>query len=353
MTADTVEQTSSIKCSAASLCSFTRQVEVLVKAGVPLHETFEFMDRAGDDEICKVVAPALAQHLMRGRNLSTALSMFPRVFPRSYVVIIQAAEQTGRLAEALGRTSDLLDRQLQLKRHISKAVSYPVIVGIVSFVLTLILFNTVVPSILDTVLSLGGKLPPPTAILLVVVRVLQQPISWLFFAGLAISGFTYVQNPAQRETALRVLGRLPVVGKILLISANSQYCQTLSLLLSSGIEVTKACRISAQSSGSPLLADDSTRVDKMLKSGECLSEIFRSSKLYPPLVAEMAEIGEEAGKVPELLKRCGDIFESDTYDRVSWFVQLLEPVMLTVVAMGVGFILVSIILPLLALTASI
>jgi type II secretory pathway component PulF len=342
---------SNLRCSARDLCNFTRQISVMVRAGVPIHEAFGFMHRAGRSDLCQIVAPSVAKHLEHGHRLSTSLSLFPRVFPRSYVVLVQAAEQTGALHSALERIAELLDRQLQLRRHVIKALSYPAIVVVVTAILTLALFNSVIPDILDTVLNLGGEMPTPTLVLVAFVEVLQHPLSWLLLVGIGVVFVTYIQNPAQRDAVLGLLTRMPILGKVLLLSANAKYAQTLALLLHSGIDVMRASRVAARSSGNPLLVEDSARVNKLLREGLSLSEVWVESSLYSPLLKEMADIGAEIGKIPLLLQRCGDLLETQAYDQVNCFVQLLEPIMLSAIAAGVGFVLVSILMPLLALTA--
>ncbi len=338
-------------CSRVALANFTKQLATLSGAGVPLHEALELLSRDESEDLSIWVVPELTKKVVHGYKFSTSLSAYPRIFPNTYIALIRAAEETGQLVQVLQELGDWLDRSDKTARHVKKALTYPVVVLIISGLLTLGLFRTVIPGILDTVLGLGVELPAPTMILKGIVTVIQEPIFWLLCVAAFIGVSLYLQRPEGRSKALWVSVRLPGLGGILRYSAASRFAQTLGMLMETGVEITRATRISLEASGHPTFQDDAARIIGGLKEGKNLSEMLRH-ELYPVLTADLAKVGDESGRMASLLKRAGQILDEDTRYRVDNFLNVLEPVVLAGISIMVGFVVVAILMPLSTLTAS-
>jgi type IV pilus assembly protein PilC len=323
---------------------FTRQLAILMGAGVPLVASLETLSR-GEDPLSARVVPQLARRVAQGARLSAAFQSFPRVFPPAYVWLIRGGEETGALHRLLHHLADWLERQDRLLRQVKKALTYPCLVVALVSVLTIALFRTVIPRILEAVLGMGAALPPPTKALLTAVHLVQSPWAWMLFVLIAAAVVGYLRSPQGSRAALRVLLGTPVVGDLLRCAACARMGFTLAMLLESGTEVTRAIAIAGSASGLPPMAEDSERVRGLLRQGDELSHAYQGSSLYPPLLSDMLKAGEESGKMTELIRHASRILEEETYGRLDSLTNLLEPIILAGISLGVGFILVATILP--------
>lgn len=325
--------------------TFTKQMSVLVNSGIQLHMALESLNTTGKDKLSLQVLPRLTQQLTRGGSLAASMAKFPRTFPTTYLALIRTGEQTGRLHHVLEELSRWLERRDRLNKVVKKALTYPVFVALLTIALTLILFRTVIPAILNTVLDLGVALPLATRVLLTAVEVLGSPIFWFLLAlsfGIILRYFSSEQG--QRRWLIFCCS-VPALGKVLLWWAAARYAATMAMLVSSGVDVLRACRIAAEASGLPLIQEDAARVVSELSSGQLLSTILAESPLYPALLPAMLSVGEESGGLPKLLRKCGEILEEDAVEKVEAFTTLLEPILLGILSTGVGFIVIAIMLP--------
>ena len=334
-----------VSCSASTLSRFTRQLSVLLGAGIPMHEALESLMRVQSDSLSIWVTPEVYKRIVHGHRLSTSLAQFPRVFPSTYVAMIRASEETGKLVAVLDRLGDWLDRREQIQRHVKKALTYPFFVVLVAFILTLGLFRTVIPGILETVIGLGVELPTPTRILLWMVYLVEQPLTWFVVAALLIALILYARTPQGWGRMLFAFNHVPVLGGVLMYSSSARYSHTMSMLLDSGVDIIRAAKISADASGSPLIKLDSDRITKELREGRYFNEILNGSLVYPPLLTDMVQVGDESGRMAGMLAKCGELMEQDTLHRVDTFLNLLEPLVLATISIGIGFIIVAVLMP--------
>lgn len=304
------------------------------------------------DNLFVWVTPDLAKNVNNGNRLSTSMSRFPRVFPATYVAVIRAAEETGRLVLVLEQLALWIDRREKIARHVKKALTYPILVLVVSLVLTLALFKTVIPDILETVVGLGVDLPAPTQVLQILVSIIGEPIAWVLFVAVIAVIVIYLRTPEGSRRLLVFMSSTPVIGGIITNSSAARYAMTLSMLLHSGIGIVKACRIAADSSGHPLMALDSDRVCRRLRDGDMYSDVITETGLYPSVFVYMAKVGDESGRMVPLLQRSGVILEDDTMHRVDQFLELLEPVVLAGISAFVGFVVIAVLMPLSSLAAA-
>jgi len=333
-----------VRCSASELSLFTRQLAVLTGAGIPLHVSLEALTQ-GDDILGTRVAPALAQKVMTGTRLSTSMARFPNVFPTAYISLIKGAEESGQLQLVLNQLADWLERKDRLGRQVKKALTYPIMVLLTTVALTVALFRTVIPGILGAVLDTGVALPAPTRMLMAMVDAVQSPITWIlvFAVGLLIVG--YLRTPEGFRRVSRVAVTTPGLGELLGFTGSARLCMTLSMLLSCGTDLMRSCDVAAEASGLPPLVDDANRVRAQLREGRSLSDIYGESHLYPGLLRDMLRAGEESGRLTALITHAGKIFEQEAAGRMEAMANLLEPVVLAGISLGVGFVIIAVMMP--------
>jgi type II secretory pathway component PulF len=334
-----------ITCSTSSLARFTKQLAVLFGSGVALHESLESLTRVQSDNLSIFVLPELRTMVMNGHRFSSALAKYPKVFPRTYVALIRGAEETGELQLVMEQLSVWLEKQDKLQRHVKKALTYPAFVILLASVLTLILFKTVIPQILETVVSLGAELPLPTKILKGIVWWVGQPMFWLLIAMVVAGTVWYFRTPKGYRQLLLLSHYTPVMGGILSTAGAARFSGTLSMLLRSGVDVLRACKIAADASGHPLLVEDSKRVLEGLRQGQYLSEVLGARPYYPLILSDMIKVGDESGEMSKIIKQCSQMLEEDTVHRIDMFMNLLEPIVLAAVSFIVGSVLIAVLMP--------
>ena len=342
-----------LTCPDVSLANFTKQLATLVASGISLLDSLASLARDESDEVIyRTVVPDLSRRVAHGSRLSVAMGAYSRIFPKTYLALVKAAEETGNLAPVLTDLGVWLDRKEQGRQHIKKALSYPAVIVIVSGVLTIGLFQTVIPGILETVLGLGVALPAPTRLLLFMVAVVKHPLTWVF-AFLAVGAtIAHLRTEKGWFQLLRLLDSAPLIGDILRTASASRYALTLAMLMERGVDILRAVRIASEATGSPLLEQDCTRVSRGIREGHGLGEMMRGYALYPSLMAGLIEVGDESGQLTDMLRRAGDVLAEDVAHRVNTFLNLLEPIVLGVLSIAVGFVVVAILLPIASLTAS-
>lgn len=334
-----------ITCSTTSLASFTKQLSVLFGAGVPLHEALDSLTRVQTDNLSIFVIPELRTMVVNGHRFSHALTKYPKVFPRTYVALVRGSEETGELQLVLNQISEWLEKQDKLQRHVKKALTYPSFVISLAAILTLILFKTVIPQLLETVVGLGAELPLPTKALMGLVWLVGQPLFWLLVVLLVAAVGWYFRTPKGYHQLLLFSHYAPVIGGILTTAGAARFAGTLSMLLRSGVDVLRACKIAADASGNPLLQEDSKRVLQSLREGQYLSEVLGARTYYPMILSDMIKVGDESGEMAKIIDQCSQMLEDDTMHRIDMFMNLLEPIVLATVSIIVGAILIAVLMP--------
>lgn len=317
-----------------------------------MHDSLGALMKVQSDSLSIWVTPELHKAISNGHRFSSALSRFPRIFNSTYVSLMRAAEETGKLVKSLEQLGNWLERRETIERHFRKALTYPLMIIVVAFMLTLGLFQTVIPSILTTITDLGVALPWPTFVLLKTVAIAKHPLTWLMFVAAWVCLIVYVRSEEGWNRVLTFSMSIPVFGPIVVYSTASRYALAMSMLMDSGVDIVKACQIAASASGNPLVLKDANRVVNLLKEGRYYHEVLEDSPLYPPLMVDMVRVGDESGKLAHLLSRCGDIMEQDTLFKIDTFLNLLEPIVLSGISLCVAFIIIAVLMPMSSLVSA-
>lgn len=335
------------RCDPATLSIFTKQLAVLFKAGIALHEALDaLIDRhTMRKTLGNLVIPEVCYDVTNGYRLSHALSKYPLVFSKTYIALIRGAEETGQLASVLERLGDWLEAQNRIRMEVKKALSYPIFVIVLTGILTFVMFKTFVPQILEVVTGLGAELPFPTLVLLWMVKTIESPIFWFFMLNLTALVVWYLRTPDGKKKVFSVCQSLPVIGPVLQASDSAKFALTLSLLLSTGVDILRSARLAAEASGNLFHEWDARRINHELKAGGSLGQALEESAYYHVLLVDMVRLGEETGRTAKLLEKCSELLEEDTRHRLDVLVNLLEPLILGGVSIIVGGIMVAVMLP--------
>lgn len=342
--------------SRAALAIFTRQLAMLVRAGMPLLRGLEVLGRQERNPIFRAVLEKMATHIRNGGTLSESLRQHPRIFDHLYVNMVRAGESGGVLDVALGRLAKFLEKSLQVRGRIKAAMTYPLIVVIVASAIVLGLMIFVVPkfeAIFAGTLK-GQALPALTQFVLGASSLLQHHALVAIMLTTILVGLVQVivRTPAGARRLDRTRLRLPVIGELLRKAAIARFTRTFGTLLASGVPILPALAITADTSGNVHLADAIRQVHDRVKAGDGVAGPLRATDVFPDMVASMIEVGEETGALPDMLNRIADTYDEEVDRSVDALTALIEPLMIVLMAVMVGTIVIALFLPIIRIVQS-
>ncbi|MBI3202486.1 MAG: type II secretion system inner membrane protein GspF [Myxococcales bacterium] len=336
------------RISAADIAVMTRQLATLVRAGVPLVDSISALTEQVEKEQLVRVLSAVRETLNEGTSFAKSLEMHPKVFPPLYVNMVAAGEASGTLENVLERLADFMEGQARLKGKVVSALAYPVLMTIIGSLLVGFLMVAVVPKVTTIFENLGQTLSWNTRLLIFTSNTLGD-FWWLLILVAVVSGVGFQRWKASPAGRLRwdVLQlRWPVFGRLNLLVAVARFTRTLSTLLSSGVPLLKAMEIGRNVLGNAKLEGVVTEAIGSIREGESIAEPLKRSGAFPPMVIHMIAVGERSGQLEAMLENVSRAYESDVETRVTALTSLLEPVMILALGAVVGFIAMSILMPL-------
>ncbi len=331
--------------SGRDLATFTRQLSILVGAGVPIVEALgAILDQGGDTAPARV-ASQIRDRVKEGRSLSVAMGALPGIFSPIYLNMVRAGEESGTLEIMLNRLADLLEKQSNTRRKVMGSLFYPVMLLGVGVMMVIFLLIVVMPRITSIFEGLKATLPLPT-------RILMGSSAWLrshlLSTGLsALAGiFILVRFVRTRRATLdRWALRLPRIGQLILATQVARFARTLGVLLSSGTPLQKAMEVSEAVVTSGPVRDAVSRARGDLAEGLSLSRSLRETKVFPLLAVHMIAVGERSGKLEDLLMRLAEGYEQEVDQTIATLTSLIEPVMILFIGGIVLFMVMSVLLP--------
>jgi len=339
------------KVSTKSLVIFTRQLSTLIAARLPLVKALRTLYDQLEPGTLKGVIKTIADEVESGSNFSEALSHFPGVFPDFYVNMIKAGELGGMLEDILKRLSDFLDKSQKLRDKVKSALMYPAFVMLVAILILIMLMVFVIPTFTNMFSELGGSLPLPTKILITTSEITRRVWFLIPLAPLVIMALykAFIKNPDRKLIVDRLKLHIPVVGPLIQQIAVARFSRTLGTLLSSGVPILASLQTVRDTIGNEYIARAVMQVRDSIKEGESVSGPMEASKAFPALVTKMINIGEETGELDKMLIQIADNFEEEVDVAVSGLTSLLEPLLIVFMGLVVGFIVVSMFMPLFSL----
>jgi len=324
---------------------FSRQLALLLESGTDIVASLELLQGQATNRTLIRVIGEVASDIRGGSSLSVALSKHPRAFPEIYYRTMAAGEQGGNLEIVLRQMADYLERGVTTEKKIKNALTYPFIVAIVAVVVIAVLVTFVLPTFSTLYAAFGAELPLPT-------RILMGMSTWLSHYGVYVMlvivaaaglGLAYVKTPAGKYQWDSWSFRLPVVGRINLLSQLSRCCRTMALLFRVGLPLPEILNLTIHGSKNKAMVEALTGVQQDLIRGEGLSKPMARRHLFLPLMVQMVGVGEETGNLDNTLATVAESYEVEADDRTSSAVGLIQPAMLVIIALVIGFVAVSLV----------
>ncbi|MEW6601421.1 MAG: type II secretion system F family protein [Nitrospirota bacterium] len=328
------------------IMTFTYQIGVLLDAGFTLDKSLSILSELTEKKKLKELLDELHAQVRSGKSFSDALARFPDVFPLFYVNMIKAGEAGGFIEDSISRMATYLENSQGLKEDVRSALIYPALLSVVGGAAVVLLLTFVVPQFTKIFADMGGALPLPTIILLAISNSLVN--YWWVFVGLIVGVYyslkRYLMSDKGRRKWDEMKFKLPVFGKLFKEAAVSRFARTLGTLLASGVPILNAFQIVKGTLGSDKISDIISSVRESTRKGKGIAEPLKNSDIFPPLAVHMVTVGEETGKLDEMLIKIADRFDIEVRTSVKRLLSLLEPVLILIMGVVIGFIVVSMLL---------
>lgn len=336
------------KVSDAELLAFTQALSTLIRAGLPLDRSLSVVTEITENEQLKGITEEVLRNVRGGKSFSEALSKHPRTFSRLYVNMIKAGEVGGILDVVLERLVDFLERSQELKRTVVNAMIYPLVLIVVMGIVMSVLLIFVVPRFVGIFESMNQELPMPTQMLLGFSTAVQR--FWWLILAVGIGLYVWFQKFTASEKGKLVwdglLLKLPLIKSLILKVEVARLSRTLGTLMTSGVPLLQSLGIVREIIGNLIIANTINMIQKAVKEGKGVSLPMRSLNVFPSLAVHMIRVGEETGRMEEMLIRVADTYDQDVQVTVKRLLGLMEPLLILVMALLVGFIVISIVLAL-------
>lgn len=338
------------------LATFTQQLANLLKCGMPLTVALQSMTHLETKGISSEVSKNLKQEVMEGRSLSDAMSRQPNVFADLYVNMVRAGEQSGALVEVLKRLATHYERFAEVQAKFTAALIYPAIVALVGVVIIIFFMTFMLPKFMTIFQGLNVKLPWATQMLMNLGNFFGNPLNWLFIglviAAIAVIWVRFKTTEQGRRKIDMWKMRAPVIGHAIRLNLFGQFARTLATLLINGVPVLTALKICEQIMPNTVVKEAIAKTREEVTDGKTIAQPLARSKLFPQLMIDLLKIGEETGDVPGALQNIAETYENELSIQLRVMTNLIEPAMIIVMAVMVGFLLFSILSAMFAITSS-
>lgn len=337
------------------ITAFTREMSALLGAAIPIPQALDSLGEEEENPALQAVVLKTADSVRKGASFSTALEEHPELFSSLYVSMVRVGEEAGVLPKVMLDLADLLEHEDEVRGEVAAAVAYPLFVLCFGLVTVMVLLTVVLPRLFGMLQEMLQVLPLPTLILLKVSHTLNR--YWpLWLAGTAGAVFAvrwFLRKPEGKEAWDRVKLRLPVMGGIFRSAALGRFARTLGTLARSGVSLLPALKIVQQTIGNQVLAAQIARVAEETRGGDSLATPLRKLGLFPKTVVQMIDVGEESGRLDEMLLKVADIEERQMRAQTKTLISLLGPFLILVVGSLVGFMVIAILLPIFKMSRAI
>jgi type IV pilus assembly protein PilC len=338
------------------LVVFTRQIQVLINAGVPLVQSLEMLTgqlKTLSKRMSSVVEN-IRTGVSEGKYLWEAVSQYPNIFPKLYIALIRSGETSGQLEKTLQRLTKYLEDSEKLKKTLKGALIYPIGVIAVAIGVIVLMLVMVIPKFEELLKSAGQELPGPTKFLINVSHFIID--HWLFLITLCttvgVAFYMFVTSPEGRRIIQRAFFRTPLFGTILQKGSVARFCRTMHALLSSGINLLDAVQICQETIDNAVVEDDIRKIRPEIERGKTLGEVISRLKSLPSLATQMISTGEATGSLDKMLEKVADFYETEVEALVAGMTKLIEPILIVVLGTLVGGILVAMYLPIFKLASA-
>ncbi len=340
------------KVKFTDLVNFTRQLATMINAGLPLATSLSILEEQGKSEMAKLTGNLL-KDVEGGLSFSTALAKYKDNFSRIYVQLVKAGEIGGVLDEVLERLAITMEKEKDFRAKTKGAMVYPVIIMLAMAAVATVMMVAVIPKLTAMYQDFGADLPAATKILMSISDFFVH--SWWILA-IVVIGATFAlrawkKTPVGEKAIDGFFLRMPIIGVLKQKIVLTDFSRTLSLLLGAGVSLLEALDIVASAIDSAVYRGELKEVNKQVEKGVILSDAISQYENFPPILYQMIAVGEETGKLDEILSKISEYFEKESEYAIKNLTTAIEPMIMILLGLGVGFIVIAIIMPIYSLTS--
>ncbi|MDE1919224.1 MAG: type II secretion system F family protein [Patescibacteria group bacterium] len=332
-----------------------KNLSAMLGAGLALSRALSVIERQSGNKHLKAIVASLAESIRKGSSFHESLAAYPKVFPELFVAMVRSGEESGGLSDSLTIVGVQMERSEELIRKIKGAMIYPSIVITAVLIVGILMLIYVVPTLTATFTQLGVEVPLATQIIVAISNFMVGNVTLVFTGILALIALSiaFVRSKRGSAIVLAVALHLPVIGELVRETYTARAARTLSSLLASGVPVLDALSITKAVVRANAFANVIAEAEERVKKGEPLSLSFAEhTNLYPILMSDMLTVGEETGKVSEMLKQIAEFYEEDVAERTKDLSTIIEPLLMLLIGTVVGIFAVSMIAPIYSLSSA-
>ena len=326
---------------------FSRQFATMINSGLSLLRSLNILAEQTESKPLADVVSQVRIDVERGASLSQALAKHPKAFPRLYVSMVKAGEVGGALDSVLLRLAETIEKQVELRRKVKSAMTYPVVVAALVLVIVTAMLLFVIPMFQNIYKELGGTLPAPTQLLITISNICRS-FWWAIFIveiGAAVAFKKWINSEEGRKAWDAIKLKVPIFGKLVRKTALARFSRTMSALVRSGVPILESLDIVADTAGNHVVAEAVRDTQAGVKQGEPLSRRLEDHEVFPPMVVQMMAVGEETGALDEMLDKIADFYDAEVEATVDALTSLIEPLLIVVMGVCVGGMIISLYLP--------
>jgi type IV pilus assembly protein PilC len=327
---------------------FSRQFSTMINAGLPILQGLTIVAEQAENKDFRELMAKVRDDISNGVPLSEAISRHPKVFSTLYVNMVKAGEQGGILDIIFERLSEYMEKGEGVTRKVKSAMMYPVVVMSVAFMVVIFLMVKVVPTFAEVFQSFGAELPLPTRVILGISNFLISPKA-LFLVAFGIGVFIlfnlYRRTKSGAFNIDKVILQLPVFGILARKAAVAKFARTFGTLIKSGVPIMDALETVAKTSGNLVVEKALNDARDSVRSGKTLTQPLKESKIFPPMVTQMINVGEETGALDAMLAKVADFYEEEVDTAVDGITTIIEPILIVFLGVTVGFIVIAMFMP--------
>lgn len=341
--------------NANDIVDFTRQLSMMFNAGLTIIDSLDILKKQETKPQMVTLINDIDENIRAGNSFSQTLLRHPKLFSNLYIALVRAGEASGKLDEILLKLADTMEKERQFKSKVKGALVYPVFIIVGMIIVMFIMMTFVIPKLLEMYKDFDAELPAATQLVINISSFFQH--YWILLIALAALGnmlvARFVKTTRGKLWRDSMLLKLPVFSKIIKSATLVDATRTLSILIASGVAILDALDIVSQVTGNVVFQNAFKQIRAQVEKGETLGRAFQGTEIFPPILVQMATVGEQTGHIDETLQRVSAFFEFESEQAVKTMTTLIEPAILICLGLGVGFLVVSIILPIYNLTSSI
>ncbi len=341
------------RVSSGELVIITRQLATMVSSGLVLSNAVDILEEQQTNKVLKKVLKDVSEDIKGGLSLAQSLGKHPNVFPHLYTNLIKAGEASGKLDQVLLQMAEGMEKDRQFKSKIQSAMIYPAVVMLMMVIVVIIMMVFVIPKLIVLYTQSSIDLPLPTKILIFTSNLFVY-YWWAGLIAIFLIGFSFqrwYKTPEGKYLVGAVLLKIPVIGRLIINVTLTNFSRTFGLLIAAGIPLLEAIGIVSELTDNPVFKKTLKDAYLGVERGLPFSSLLPAT-VYPKIVSQMVKVGEETGKADEIFFKLADYFETESDTLIKNLTVIIEPVVLVILGIGVGFLVISIILPIYKLTSS-